>query len=90
MKWAKALWAALLAFFAALQGKEDPQDVQDHIVQETQHEIEEVPTKTDDELTDIAIDTGLVHSEDPGGSSRSEPGAADVYTRCGSSFKTKH
>ena len=98
MKWLRALWQAILAFFSSIksdniQEQQEAQHTQDAIVQETQHEIEEIPTKTDDELLDIAESTGLVqcmHSKDSDRSSGSEPKSTDPYTRCGSSFKAKH
>lgn len=65
MKWLKALFAALIAFFAALRGQPEPQETQDQIIQETQEKLDEIPQMPDDELTDLAIDTGLVRP-DPG------------------------
>lgn len=92
MKWLRALWKAILAFFQSINSgtAQEQQQIQDEMVQETQHEIEEVPTKTDDELLDIGIDTGLVSAEDPDRSSGSKSGTANPYTRIGTSFKAKH
>lgn len=59
MKWWKAIWAALVAFFAALRGQSEAQ-------QETQEVIDEVPQMSDDELTDTAVDSGLVMRPGPG------------------------
>lgn len=71
MKWWGAIWAAILAFFKFLivGNKDKPeeghvQEQQDQIVEEAQHEIEEVPNKTDDELTETAQDLGLVKKGD--------------------------
>ena len=80
MNWWRAIWQAVLAFFAALQDKEDPQDIQDRINQETQEEIDEVSDETDDELLDTAESLGIVQPESTGGA-RNHKSPTSVFHR---------
>jgi hypothetical protein len=97
MKWLRALWKAILTFFGSvkadnLKEQQEAQQIQDEIVQESQHEIEKIPNATDDELDGIVIGTGLVMpTEDSDRSSRLEigAGAKDICTRSATSIKTK-
>lgn len=68
MKYFRALWAAILVFLAALK-KETVDDIREARERqaELQKEIDEVPDKTDSELTDTAIDLGLVRPDGAGG-----------------------
>lgn len=68
MKWWGAIWQFILAIFTIIIGnrKEDgqaTQETQDQIVEEAQHEINQIPGKTDAELDQQLIDLGVVQSE---------------------------
>ena len=76
MKYLKAIWSAIMAFLGVLKQEKieeqaEAQKIQNEIVQETQNEISEIPTKTDTEIADIAVDTGLVQSKGSGRPSKS-------------------
>lgn len=100
MKWLKAFWAGILAFFASYKADEDAahqeaQEAQDQIVEETQDEIDQIPDKTDAELLNIAVNSGLVRRDADPGSGASGPfdlgtGDGDFSGRKpGSSFTAK-
>jgi hypothetical protein len=57
MKWWKALWVAVMAFFAALRTEEAP---------DIPEEEYEVADKTDDQLESDAESLGLVQPKDSG------------------------
>jgi hypothetical protein len=97
--WLRALYRAILAFFASRKADEaaahqEAQDAQDAIVEETQEAIDEIPDESDADLTDIAVDTGLVRrdtdpSPDPGRPGGLGTGNSEYSGRKpGSSFKT--
>jgi len=96
MKWLIALYKAILAFFGSIKAdnvkeQQESQQIQDDIVQETQDEIENIPNATDDDLTDVVIDTGLVvPAQNSSGTSNSDRNThTDCYGRCASPTKTK-
>jgi hypothetical protein len=76
MNWLKAFWRALLYFFAAYKAEQAAEhqvslEIRANAENETQEAVNAVPSKTDSELTDIAVDSGLVQPEGSGRACRS-------------------